>query len=61
MYAWIANVGVAKIASVSAPDDFSFAICDETSGAVGSYGCAAITFAFDRWRPRLSPPSRSLP
>ena len=31
-YAWIAKVGVAKIASVSAPDDFSFAICEETSG-----------------------------
>ena len=35
-YAWSANAGVAKIASVSAPEDLSFAICEEISGAVGS-------------------------
>ena len=35
-YAWIANVGVAKIARTFAPDALSLPICEPTSGDVTS-------------------------
>ena len=41
---WIMNFGVAKRTSVSAPDALSFAIWDETSESVYSYGSDAMIF-----------------
>src|SRR4051812_41678964 len=59
--AWIMNFGVAKSISVSARDALSFAMLDETSAAVYSYGSEATIFGPFPAIARESPRVMSLP